>query len=335
LRNAAESVHLVAAVVGFLSYFFIWLAVVWGLILRNGWGSTRMRHSMIFGIHHVVATLGLTLATVHAATQLAVPEGPIRVVDVVVPFTNVGDSVGIGVGVIGLELMIASALSILIQKKLGYSRWRALHALNYVAYTLVTGHILLSGTDMGIPYLWTSVLFAWLMAVVLWISTTTPASRARRAVRESVGMPVSREPDVTVGVDAGLCARYGFCEHEAPDVFKLTPDGRIAYRASVPADAASEVVRAAQVCPRRAIKLGRVPTAVISAAQQPAEAAPPPRAPQPSQPPRGPQGPPRLQPARPPSPQQWGQAPQDPQTQPPGLRGVPATVTGLRDRAPR
>jgi predicted ferric reductase len=145
VKSEGEGVHLIAAVNGFLSFFLIWLTVIWGVILRNGWITTRVRHSTLYGTHHLVAVLGLTLGTVHAFAQLAIPgSGPVNPIDVVVPFTNTLDPIGIGVGVVGLELMIATAFSVVIQKRLGYSRWRALHSLNYVAFMAIAAHILIS-----------------------------------------------------------------------------------------------------------------------------------------------------------------------------------------------
>src|SRR4051812_9826937 len=42
LRSGTQSAHLIAASVGFTSFFLIWISVIWGLILRNGWVSTRL-----------------------------------------------------------------------------------------------------------------------------------------------------------------------------------------------------------------------------------------------------------------------------------------------------
>src|SRR6187549_2863971 len=97
LRSGTESVHLVAATVGFLSFFLIWVSVIWGLILRNGWISTRLRHAAIHGAHMITALMGLTLGTVHAFAQLAPPYATTHLVDVVVPFTNPTDPIGIGI----------------------------------------------------------------------------------------------------------------------------------------------------------------------------------------------------------------------------------------------
>lgn len=263
MRSAAESVHLIAATVGFLSFFLLWLAVMWGMVLRNGWALTRIRHATIYGIHSTVALLGLTLAAVHAFAQLAVPAGPVRLVHTVVPFTEATDPVGIGAGTISLELMAAAALSVLIQKKLGYTRWRALHALTYTAFTLLVAHVLISGSDVGPSWVWGSVLGAWVSSAALWV-TSTPlvASMWRgRAERTSARQ---RGQEITVNVDAQRCARFGFCEHEAPDVFRLRGDGRLSYRGTVPADSLEAVIRAVEVCPARAIALTKPPTSVLT-----------------------------------------------------------------------
>lgn len=255
--------HLIAATVGFLSFFLLWFAVLWGIFLRNGWALTWVRHSTLLGIHTTTALLGLCLGAVHAGAQLAVPGGHLRLVHLVVPFVYYRDPIGIGVGVVGLEIMIAVTLSVLVQRWLGFSRWRALHALTYVAFTLVVAHILISGTDMQNPLLWVSVLAAWLIAVFVWLTTTPLVAGAReRSGKRSATR--QRSQDVTVNVDAQACARFGFCEHEAPNVFRLRSDGRLAYRASVTAEDATSVIRAAQVCPARAITLTRVPTTVLT-----------------------------------------------------------------------
>jgi len=60
---------------------------------------------------------------------------------------------------------------------------------------------------------------------------------------------------MTVEVNPSKCYRFGFCEHEAPDVFYLESDGRFGYQASVPVERMEAVISAMDVCPRRAIKV--------------------------------------------------------------------------------
>ena len=67
---------------------------------------------------------------------------------------------------------------------------------------------------------------------------------------------VSHHRDMlTVEVNPNKCARFGFCEHEAPEVFYLESDGRFGYDTLVPIEKMEQVITAMDVCPRRAIKV--------------------------------------------------------------------------------
>lgn len=68
---------------------------------------------------------------------------------------------------------------------------------------------------------------------------------------------------VTVNVDPVRCARFGFCEHEAPDVFQIRREGRLTYRPSIKSDQLEPVIRAKEVCPARAIFLGKIPSSLM------------------------------------------------------------------------
>ena len=98
--------------------------------------------------------------------------------------------------------------------------------------------------------------------MVAGISTVAPVARMPRAVLDRLS-PRHRAEEVTVAVDPGRCGSFGFCEQEAPGVFTLRSDQRLAYRSVVASDQAEAAMRAAVVCPARAIKLGRLPATVV------------------------------------------------------------------------
>jgi ferredoxin/DMSO/TMAO reductase YedYZ heme-binding membrane subunit len=277
VRSAAQSVHLVAASAGFLSYLLMWATTIWGMLLGRGWSATRFKHSNVYATHMTLALTGMTLGWGHAFTQLANPTGTVFLVDEFVPFANGRDPIGIGVGVVATELMTALLISMPLQRKLGYRRWRALHSLAYASFTLIAGHVLLSGSDVGPLYVKIPVVALWLSTVVLWLGITDRTRKQRQALAEAeaaggsgFGEDVPRGPRAQrpqraerefraeVQVDPSRCARFGFCEQEAPEVFELRADGRLGYKTSVPPEHVSGVERAAKVCPARAIKLKRV-----------------------------------------------------------------------------
>jgi ferredoxin len=262
LRTAQDSVHLVAATIGFVSYAALWGGTLGGTVLRSGWATSRLRHQTVYSVHMHVILLGLTLGIVHGIVQMAAPYGKVRAIDVVVPFIDRADPIGVGLGVVALELMIATALSVLIQRKLGYARWRALHSLGYLSFTMVAAHLLISGSEMYPAPVRTAVAGSWAVVVLAGVSTVAPVARMPRAVLDRLS-PRHRAEEVTVAVDPGKCGSFGFCEQEAPGIFTLRSDQRLAYRSVVPSDQAEAAMRAAVVCPARAIKLGRLPATVV------------------------------------------------------------------------
>src|SRR3954462_13234426 len=259
----SQTVHAVAATVGFTSWLLLWAALVLGLVVRNRGASTRLRNSTVEAAHMTLALLGLTLGVVHGGAQLAAPNGIIRLVDEVVPFVNPTDPVGVGAGVLSLELFLAGALSVPIRKRLGQSRWRAVHTLTYAAFFLLTAHVLISGSDVGPTWLWMSIVAAAGIVVLLWLASPRFLSRIRtRLGRRSTAR--ERAQTLMIDVDPTRCQRFGFCQHEAPEVFRLQGDGRLAYRTYVPAESVEPVIRAVGVCPARAIGLRRLPTTVVT-----------------------------------------------------------------------
>ncbi|TDD61532.1 ferredoxin [Kribbella antibiotica] len=60
---------------------------------------------------------------------------------------------------------------------------------------------------------------------------------------------------LSISVDNQRCHRYGFCQSEAPDVFQLGEDGRLAYRQSPEVSRNLDVISAARSCPMRAIEI--------------------------------------------------------------------------------
>jgi ferredoxin/DMSO/TMAO reductase YedYZ heme-binding membrane subunit len=257
-----EPVHAIAATVGFASMALLWLALLAGLALARGWMMTSFKHSTMLAIHHSLALLGLTLGLVHGAAQPLGPAQTVKFINVVVPFTNYLDPIGIGIGVIGTELMVALVLSVGIQRMLGFHRWRALHSIAYASYTLVTGHVLISGAEVEGWMMQAAVLVPWLIIIGLWLVGGSGNSGAPPAPQPPPGEASERggsgrtsRPVATVQVNPGKCAKFGFCEQEAPELFNLRADGQLAYRALVGEQQLDQAERAVRACPTRAIAM--------------------------------------------------------------------------------
>jgi ferredoxin len=122
------------------------------------------------------------------------------------------------------------------------------------------------------------ILFLFLLMAVVALRQGWVVDRARRSSRRTepqVGERLKgrkfgvswRRNKAIVEVNPNKCARFGFCEHEAPGVFYLESDGRFGYQGSVPVEKLEQVVQAMDVCPRRAISV-KVPRRFAASAAQ-------------------------------------------------------------------
>jgi sulfoxide reductase heme-binding subunit YedZ len=255
------------ATLGFASFFLLWLAVVTGFVLHNSWTHTWIRRPTLYTIHQTLSVTGLCLGVFHGLAQVIVPKRAISLLEVVVPFVDSDDPIGIGVGVVGFELMLAVSLSMVIQRRLGYARWRLMHLLTYAAFMLTVAHVLISGSDVTSAWVWPLVLAAWLVTVALWLTTTSMLDGVRLWLGRH--RPARNVKGLAIRVDPQLCARFGFCEHVAPEVFQLRGDGQLSYLSTVPVEQANAVVRAIEMCPTRAIIVADQSTGGMYAASDP------------------------------------------------------------------
>jgi DMSO/TMAO reductase YedYZ heme-binding membrane subunit len=76
---------------------------------------------------------------------------------VAVPFTSSYDRVGIAVGAVGTDLVMAVAVSSALRAKLPAHVWRWLHWLAYLSWPVALSHTLAMGPDTG---------FAWSICLV-------------------------------------------------------------------------------------------------------------------------------------------------------------------------
>jgi ferredoxin len=121
----------------------------------------------------------------------------------------------------------------------------------------VLAAIPLPGSHVTHPLLLVLSMIVLVATLTFWFTTRGRARRSRD--EESWGGDSSwGAGTATVNVDPVRCARFGFCEHEAPDVFQIRREGRLTYRSQVSGEQIDSVIRALEVCPARAITLGKI-----------------------------------------------------------------------------
>lgn len=131
-----------------LAYVLTCATLVWGVLVATGWLHRLTGRHATRSSHLVLATLAIAFGALHAAVFVFLT-GPTQfsVVDLTVPFAD-----GLSrhaAGIIGIELMLAIAFSMLVQRFVSYRRWLWLHRLAYPAVALIILHSLFGAMANG------------------------------------------------------------------------------------------------------------------------------------------------------------------------------------------
>jgi sulfoxide reductase heme-binding subunit YedZ len=122
------------------------VVLVLGILSRRGTGPGK--HTFVLtAVHRNASLLAVVLLAVHIVTAVLDPYAPIRLLDVVVPFTSAYRPVWLGLGAVGFDLLVALIVTSLLRVRLGLRWWRGIHWLAYLAWPVALVHGAGTGSD--------------------------------------------------------------------------------------------------------------------------------------------------------------------------------------------
>lgn len=167
----------VARAGGFTAYALLTAAVAVGLALTIHWQSPRWPRIINSELHNFLTLLGMVFVGVHVLAVWVDPFTRFGWNEVFLPFVSHYRPLWMALGIVGLYLGIAIAISTWLRPLIGYTWWRRLHVLTLGVYALVTVHGIATGSDTrtwwGILIYAGSVL---LVSGLLMVRLLTPAA---------------------------------------------------------------------------------------------------------------------------------------------------------------
>jgi sulfoxide reductase heme-binding subunit YedZ len=164
------------------------LTVCFGILTTTGWARRLITRPALTSVHMTLAVSTLTFGVLHALSYIFQTGEHFTAVNAVVPFVA-GGEMEVGLGIVGLELGVAVAVSIVVQRRLGYRRWHLLHYLAYAAFALSLVHTVATSTEVQSLGLVGIAVFGLAAAgALLWVLRIVPATAAvglRIAPREA------------------------------------------------------------------------------------------------------------------------------------------------------
>ncbi len=166
---------------------------VLGILTANRSSSPRWPGFALQDLHRRVSVIAMGFLACHILTSVVDTYVHIGWAAVVVPFASSYKRLWVALGSVGVDLLLAVAVTSWLRHRIRARTWRAVHWLAYLSWPVAISHAFGMGTDMGQS--WVVGLTGTCIAVVVGAATwriTLAAARKRRALSF---LPVHQRPE--------------------------------------------------------------------------------------------------------------------------------------------
>lgn len=132
---------------GIVAFVLLTVTVVLGIVTSLRWQTRNVPRFVIELVHRNVTALVLVFIAIHVATVVLDGFVPIGWWSVVIPFTSSYRPIWLSLGTLGLDLLIAVAVTSWLRHRVGFRVWRFLHWSAYASWLFVLVHGFGTGTD--------------------------------------------------------------------------------------------------------------------------------------------------------------------------------------------
>lgn len=132
---------------GLVAYLLLYLSVIIGLYSQVQKKRKQKVTASLF-LHESLSNWALYLMVGHVGFLLIDSYISLQWLEVLIPFNTDYKPLPLALGALSLYFLIFTIVTSKARKKIGYQKWRKLHALNPILYIFVTIHGLLIGTDI-------------------------------------------------------------------------------------------------------------------------------------------------------------------------------------------
>jgi len=152
---------------GTVAYLMLYFSVIIGLYSQVQ-KMRKQKVTITLHLHEVLSNWALILVCGHLGFLLIDSYISFNWMEVLIPFQTNYKPLPMALGIFSLYFLMMTYVTSKARKKVGYQRWRKIHALNPILYGLVTIHGLLIGTDFqGMVLAVVNILPLLLMGVLL------------------------------------------------------------------------------------------------------------------------------------------------------------------------
>jgi sulfoxide reductase heme-binding subunit YedZ len=146
--------------------------LVLGIMTANRAGARWWPRFAQQDLHRRVSMISMVFLAAHVVTSVLDTYVHIGWAAVVVPFASSYKRLWVTVGTVGVDLMLAVAVTSLLRHRMNARVWRAVHWLAYVSWPVALAHAFGMGTDVHLRWV-IGLAVGCILAVVLAVSWRT------------------------------------------------------------------------------------------------------------------------------------------------------------------
>ena len=186
---------------GVVSLLLLTSTILLGIGTWTRWATTRWPRRFGTGLHRNISMLSVVFVVLHIVTSVIDGYVPLTLLDAVVPFGAGYKPAWVGLGAVAFDLLLALIITSLLQRRMGWKRWRATHWAAYACWPIAVLHGVQTGSDAGSA--WFAVLtIACVAAVAGSVLARIATARSRtpkRVVPASARKAALQRDDARVG----------------------------------------------------------------------------------------------------------------------------------------
>ncbi len=167
---------------GMVALVLFTIVVTLGTLVANRVGGTVVGRFEVNELHRSVSIVAVIFLVMHITTTVIDSYVATGWISVLVPMTSAYRRVGVAVGAVAFDLILAVWLSSLLKVRVKNETWRFIHWFSWLAFSSAILHAYLTGTDAksGVGLAVVAACAASVFAAALWRYFARPARAAGR-----------------------------------------------------------------------------------------------------------------------------------------------------------
>ena len=149
---ANKTLWYVARGTGVVAVIMLTTSVVLGVLTTMRWSSHRWPRFVTATLHKNISLLSVVFLATHILSTVFDSVSPVHLVNAIVPFSGSYRPLGVGLGVVAVDLLAALVITSVLRRYIGYRIWRAVHWSAYACWPFAMLHGLQAGSDASTPW---------------------------------------------------------------------------------------------------------------------------------------------------------------------------------------